>query len=96
MVNNMNIKTFSKTLAGITVGCSISFFSLADVVVHPSNDAARNKKAVKHIFLGKEKKLSNGKEVLPLNQVPASGARGPFDSDTLGSSSTQISAYWSN
>jgi len=66
------------------------------VVVHPSNDAARNKKAVKRIFLGKEEKFSNGKEVLPLNQVPASGTRGSFDSDTLGSSSTQISAYWSN
>lgn len=93
----MNIKTFSKSLTGIAVGCSISFCSLAEVVVvvHPSNDAALNEKAVKRIFLGKEKKFSNGKEVLPINQVPSSSARGSFDTDTLGRSSTQIAAYWS-
>jgi ABC-type phosphate transport system substrate-binding protein len=93
----MNIKTFSKTLTGIAVGCSISLFSLADVVVvvHPSNDAALDKKSVQRIFLGKEKKFSNGKEVLPVNQVPSSDARGSFDTDTLGRSSTQIAAYWS-
>lgn len=63
----MNIKTFPKTLTGIAVGCSISFFSLAEVVVviHPSNDADLDKKIVQRIFLGKEKKFSNGKEVLP-------------------------------
>ena len=93
----MNIKTFSKTLTGIAVGCSISLFSLADVVVvvHPSNDAALSKKAVQRIFLCKAKKFSNGKEVLPVNQVPSSVARGSFDTDTLGRSSTQIAAYWS-
>jgi ABC-type phosphate transport system substrate-binding protein len=93
----MNINTFSKTLTGVALGCSISLFSFADVVVivHPSNEAALNIKIVKRIFLGKEKKFSDGKEVLPVNQVPSSGARGSFDTDTLGRSSTQIAAYWS-
>lgn len=93
----MNIKTFTKTLTGIAVGCSISFFSSAEVVVvvHPSNDAALSKQSVKRIFLGKEKKFSNGKGVLPINQVTASPTRGSFDTDTLGRSSTQIAAYWS-
>jgi len=93
----MKIKTFSKNLTGIVIGCSISLFSLAEVVVivHPSNDAALDEKAVQRIFLGKEKKFSNGKEVLPVNQVPSSGARSSFDTDTLGRSSTQIAAYWS-
>lgn len=93
----MNIKTFSKTLTGIAVGCSISFFSLAEivVVVHPSNSASLDKKSVQRIFLGKEKKFSDGKEVLPINQATTSAARGSFDSDTLERSSTQISAYWS-
>lgn len=92
----MNIKTFSKSLTGIAVGCSISFFSLADVVVivHPSNDAEIDIKVVKRIFLGKESKFSNGKEALPINQVPSSAARGSFDSDALGRSSNQIAAYW--
>jgi ABC-type phosphate transport system substrate-binding protein len=93
----MHIKTLSKTLMGIAVGCSISLYSLADIVVivHPGNDADLNQKMVKRIFLGKEKKFSNGKEALPINQVPASNARGSFDTDTLGRSSTQIAAYWS-
>ena len=93
----MHIKSFTKILTGIAVGCSISFFSLADVVVvvHPSNDAALSKKAVQRIFLGKEKKFSNGKEVLPINQTPSSSARDSFDTNTLGRSSTQIAAYWS-
>ncbi|WP_339720934.1 phosphate ABC transporter substrate-binding protein [uncultured Paraglaciecola sp.] len=93
----MSIKSFLKTLIGIAAGCSISLYSLADVVVivHPSNDAALSQKDVQRIFLGKEKKFSNGKEVLPINQVPSSNARGSFDTDTLGRSSTQIAAYWS-
>lgn len=93
----MNTKNVSKTLIGAILGCSISFFSLAEtvVVVHPSNDAALDKKSVQRIFLGKEKKFSNGKEVLVLNQAPASSARSTFDTDTLGRSSAQIAAYWS-
>lgn len=93
----MNTKNFSRTLIGVALGCSISFFSLAEivVVVHPSNDAALDAKIVQRIFLGKEKKFSNGKEILPLNQAPSSAARGSFDTDTLGRSSTQIAAYWS-
>lgn len=93
----MNIKTVSKALTGLAVGCSISLSSFAEVVVvvHPSNDATLDKKLVQRIFLGKSKKFSNGKEVLPINQVATSGARGSFDTDTLGRSSTQIAAYWS-
>jgi len=93
----MNIKTFSKTLTGIAVGCSISFFSTAVVVivVHPSNDAALDAKDVQRLFLGKEKKFSNGKEAIPINQIPSSTVRSAFDADALGRSSTQIAAYWS-
>jgi ABC-type phosphate transport system substrate-binding protein len=65
------------------------------VVVHPCNDAALSKKAVQQIFLGKEKKFSDGKEVLPVNQAPSSVVRSAFDTDTLGRSSIQITAYWS-
>ncbi|MEO9947253.1 MAG: phosphate ABC transporter substrate-binding protein [Paraglaciecola sp.] len=93
----MNIKTFSKTLTGIAIGCAISFTSFAEVVVivHPSNDANFSQKVVQRIYLGKEKKFSDGKEVLPVNQVPSSAARESFDSDTLGRSTTQVAAYWS-
>ncbi|MCF2948754.1 phosphate ABC transporter substrate-binding protein [Paraglaciecola aquimarina] len=93
----MHIKTFYKSVIATTLGCSIAFSSLAEVVlvVHPSNDAALDKKTVQRIFLGKSNKFSNGKEAIPINQVPSSATRGSFDSDTLGRSSSQVSAYWS-
>jgi ABC-type phosphate transport system substrate-binding protein len=93
----MNIKTFSNTLIGMAVGCSISLCASAEVVlvVHPSNSADLNKKLVQRIFLGKEKKFSTGQEAIPINQVPNSASRSSFDSDTLGRSSTQVAAYWS-
>ena len=93
----MHIKSSLKSLVGITLGCAISLCAFAEVVVivHPSNDSTLSQKDVQRIFLGKEKKFSNGNEVLPVNQVPSSSARGSFDTDTLGRSSTQIAAYWS-
>ncbi len=93
----MNTKTFSKALLGIAIGSVICLSAFAEVVVvvHPSNDADLNKKSVQRIFLGKEKKFSNGKEALPINQDASTAERGSFDSDTLGRSSTQIAAYWS-
>lgn len=93
----MNLKSFSKSLTGMAVGCSISFFSFAEVVVvvHPSNGASLDKKSVQRIFLGKEKKYSDGKEAIPINQVPTSGVRESFDTVTLGRNSSQVAAYWS-
>ncbi|MEP1446233.1 MAG: phosphate ABC transporter substrate-binding protein [Paraglaciecola sp.] len=93
----MHIKSPLKTLIGIALSCSISLCTLAEVVVivHPSNDSALTQKDVQRIFLGKEKKFSNGNSILPINQQPSSSARGSFDTDTLGRSSTQIAAYWS-
>ncbi|MGS2721672.1 phosphate ABC transporter substrate-binding protein [Paraglaciecola aestuariivivens] len=93
----MNYQSVTKLLAGILLGWVISFFSYAElvIVVHPSNDAEISKKSVQRIFLGKEKKFSNGKEALPVNQTTANALRSSFDTDTLGRSSTQIAAYWS-
>lgn len=65
------------------------------VIVHPSNGAALDAKSVTRIFLGKEKKFSDGSESIPINQASGTASRTSFDSDILGRSSTQISAYWS-
>lgn len=65
------------------------------VVVHPGNDAALDAKSIQRIFLGKEKKFSNGKEAIPINQEARTASRNSFDTDTLGRSSSQVSAYWS-
>ncbi|MFT2090016.1 phosphate ABC transporter substrate-binding protein [Paraglaciecola sp. 2405UD69-4] len=93
----MNIKMFYKAITGVALGCTISLSSFAEVVVivHPSNNATFSQKAVQRIYLGKEKKFSDGKEALPVNQVPSSAARESFDSDTLGRSTNQVAAYWS-
>lgn len=94
---NMHIKTFSKSIIAAAFGCTIAFSSLAEVVlvVHPNNDVALDKKAIKRIFLGKSNKFSNGSEAIPINQIPGSTVRNSFDSDILGRSSSQVSAYWS-
>lgn len=89
-------KFISKLLLSISL-CFIVSNAWAEIVViiHPNNDAELSAKDVQRIFLGKEKKFSNGKEVIPLNQVPSASARSAFDTDTLGRSSTQVAAYWS-
>ena len=73
----MQKNTLAKYLIGTFIGCSISFFSVAEIVlvVHPSNDATLDAKTAQRIFLGKENKFSNGKEALPINQVPDSDSR---------------------
>ncbi|WJG08798.1 phosphate ABC transporter substrate-binding protein [Aliiglaciecola sp. LCG003] len=83
-------------LAGVltTLFSSLSF-AAAVVVVHPDNNAALSVKDVQRIFLGKEKKFSDGKETLPINQAESSAIRAEFDSELLGRSSTQVAAYWS-
>ena len=93
----MHRKTIATSIIGSLLSCAISFSSHAELVliVHPSNDAALDSKTAQRIFLGKESKFSNGKEVLPINQVPESSSRALFDSETLGRSSTQVAAYWS-
>ena len=73
---------------------STSAFAELVVIVHPSNNSELNAKKVQRIFLGKEKKFSNGSPVMPFNQT-TNALRGAFDSDVLGRSSTQVSAYWS-
>jgi ABC-type phosphate transport system substrate-binding protein len=93
----MHKKTFTKSLIATLIGCSISMFSQAEIVlvVHPSNDADLDAKVAQRIFLGKENKFSNGKEALPINQNSESSTRASFDTNTLGRNSSQVTAYWS-
>jgi ABC-type phosphate transport system substrate-binding protein len=82
----------------LLVGLSMfTFTALAEVVVivHPSNSAAISAKNVQRIFLGKEKKFTGGGAVKPINQAAGSDARSDFDTNIVGRSSTQVSAYWS-
>jgi ABC-type phosphate transport system substrate-binding protein len=93
----MQKRTLSTMLISAVLGCSLPYFANAELVlvVHPSNDAAIDAKTAQRIFLGKENKFSNGKEALPINQVPDSASRATFDTTTLERSSSQVAAYWS-
>jgi ABC-type phosphate transport system substrate-binding protein len=90
-------KTISKSLLAVLICSTVSMVSHADlvVVVHPTNDATLDLKMTKRIFLGKEKRFSNGKEILPINQERGSGTRDMFDNEALGRNTSQVSAYWS-
>lgn len=88
---------FNKTLISAFVLLLLSKCAIADVVivVHPSNTDAINAKVLQRIFLGKEKKFPNGSPSVPVNQTNDSQVRQSFDSEVLGRTSSQVSAYWS-
>ena len=76
---------------------AFSSFASAEltVVVNPANASALDSKTIQRIFLGKEKKFSDGTESLPVNQGADNEIRQNFDQEVLGRSSSQVSAYWS-
>ena len=89
-------KFIRKSLLSIAL-CVIVNNAWAEVVVivHPSNAATLDAKKVQRIFLGKEKKFSDGKGVIPINSEIGYSSREQFDSNVIKRSSTQVSAYWS-
>ena len=65
------------------------------VIVHPNNASTLDAKIITRIFLGKEKKFSDGSESIPVNQNPDSQIRQDFDKNFLKRSTTQVAANWS-
>ena len=76
-------------MGSFTVNASLS------IVVNKANDAEIDEKTVQRIFLGKEKKFSNGNVAVPINLTTNNAGRSVFDEQVLGRSSSQVSAYWS-
>lgn len=93
----------TRTNTGITAAIALLIatmvplhcFAEVVVVVHPSNAADLDAKRVQRIFLGKDKKFSDGSETIPINQVPASSSRAEFDTSVLSRNTNQVAAYWS-
>jgi ABC-type phosphate transport system substrate-binding protein len=83
------------TTVGLLALFSASSFAELTIIVNPANNASLDKKTVQRIFLGKEKKFSDGSETIPVNQNAETSIRGSFDETVLGRSSSQVSAYWS-
>jgi ABC-type phosphate transport system substrate-binding protein len=86
-----------KKYLAIPLVLAFSSFASAEltVVVNPANASALDSKTIQRIFLGKEKKFSDGTESLPVNQGADNEIRQNFDQEVLGRSSSQVSAYWS-
>jgi ABC-type phosphate transport system substrate-binding protein len=65
------------------------------VIVNKANASSIDAKAAQRIFLGKEKKFSNGGVANPINLPSGHALRSDFDEQVLGRSSSQVAAYWS-
>lgn len=91
----MLAKPLTKGLAIIALGFSSITYAEVVMVVHPSNTATVDKTSVKRLFLGKSSNFAGGANATPINQPATSPSRQSFDSDILGRSSSQVSAYWS-
>ncbi len=93
----MKINSLLKIGIASALTLSATFLASAEVVVvvHPSNAAALDGTTIKRIYLGKSSTYSTGNEAIVINQVPDSTSRQAFDSEVLGRSTSQISAYWS-
>ncbi|MCV2883385.1 phosphate ABC transporter substrate-binding protein [Aestuariibacter sp. AA17] len=85
-----------KALSVMAMALSLSLPALADIaiVVNPANSSDISDDNIKRIFLGKEKRFSDGSETQPVN-LKEGASRDQFNEMILGRSSSQVSAYWS-
>lgn len=65
------------------------------VIVHLDNVEKLDKGSIAKIYLGKVKRFSNGKTVLPLDQKSGSEIRVQFLDAVVGKTESQMKAYWS-
>ena len=64
------------------------------VVVHPENTATINERAVRHIYLNKLSRFSNGDRVIPLSRPKGSDITKVFSQRLLKKKPAQLRAYW--
>lgn len=81
---------------------ALSFLMFANValaeisiIVHPSNNAEITTKDVVRMFLGKQKRFSDGQESIPVHQDKNQSSRTTFVSDILKKDEAQLKAFWS-
>ncbi len=74
----------------------ISALAEVVVIVNAGNSvSSMSKSELARIFLGKTTSFDDGSKAVAVNQTTANSARGTFDSQLLGKTTSQINAYWS-
>lgn len=74
---------------------SLNSFADVSVIVNLNNGSTVNAGELAKIYLGKQKKFSDGASVLAVNLKEGVGVRDDFDSTIVGKSSSQLKSYWS-
>ena len=70
--------------------------SAANVIIINANNATGvDADTVKHIYLGRAKNFPDGSKALPLTFEKGNDLRATFNSEVLGKSESQYSAFWS-
>lgn len=65
------------------------------VIVNTANTSAISPNEINRIFLGKNKKFTNGETISAVNLKSGNATRVEFEQKVLGKSSKQVKAYWS-
>lgn len=65
------------------------------VIVNKSSSAALDKEQISRIYLNLDKKLPDGKPIIPIAHSSSSALAGEFNQNVVGKSSSQYKAYWS-
>ncbi len=65
------------------------------VIVHPSNTATIDAKAISKIYLGKSNSFPSGGEAVPINIKSGSSIVDEFNEKVVGKNSSQLKSYWS-
>ena len=85
-----------RIVSAVMLSSCLVFNAVAGVaiVVHPDNNATITDENIKRIFLGKEKRFSDGQQSAPVN-LKEGESKDEFNQAFLARSSSQVSAYWS-
>lgn len=81
------------TLAVLSLFCSQAL--ALSVIVHPSNAASLDQRAISKIFLGKLKEFPNGNKAVPISLSEGNKTQQAFVENVLKKSPNQLTAYWS-
>ena len=89
------MKNITRSLLLISCLSSTLAYAEVAVIVNPSNSSQISDDDIKRIFLGKNKKFSNGNSVQAVNLQSGNAIRTDFEKQALGKSGSQVKAYWS-